>query len=165
MPPDFAGEAGFALRFNTCTWNGLSSVENFLLLNILYQEYNCYIWETINKYAMDLNDYKLVLLTCASSENEVTGKYIKLENTFECDLKGVNLESGLRLTFSNEHDEYPDFSFTVLEVKENSLLLKRKFVYSSNEYQVEIGPDNPECRDCFDFGRYTYEFRLKLVKR
>lgn len=114
---------------------------------------------------MDLNDYKFVLWTCASSENEVTGEYIKLENTFECDLKGVNLESGLKLTFPNEQNESPDFSFTVVEVNENSLLLKRKFIYSSSEYLMEIGLDNPECRDCFDFGRYTYSFRLKLVKR
>ena len=33
------------------------------------------------------------LKTCASSESEVTGEDIDLEDRFECDLKGVNLSS------------------------------------------------------------------------
>ena len=43
---------------------------------------------------MSFDNYKFVLTTCASSENEVTGEDIDLEDRFECDLKGVNLKKG-----------------------------------------------------------------------
>lgn len=46
---------------------------------------------------MSFDNYKFVLKTCASSENEVTGEDIELEDRFECDLKGVTLKEGVTL--------------------------------------------------------------------
>ena len=46
---------------------------------------------------MSFDNYKFVLKTCASSENEVTGEDIDHESRFECDLKGVNLKEGITL--------------------------------------------------------------------
>ena len=46
---------------------------------------------------MRFDNYKFVLKTCASSENEVTGKDIDLEDRFECDLQGVTLTEGMSL--------------------------------------------------------------------
>lgn len=46
---------------------------------------------------MRFDNYKFVLKTCASSENEVTGEDIELEDRFECDLKGVTLKEGVTL--------------------------------------------------------------------
>ena len=72
---------------------------------------------------MSFDSYKFVLKTCASSENEVTGEDIDLEDRFECDLKGVNLKEGVTL-FSPRKEEwkqygiekhiFPDFNFKVL---------------------------------------------------
>ena len=69
---------------------------------------------------MSFDNYKFVLKTCASSENEVTGEDIDLEDRFECDLKGVNLKEGVTL-FSPRKEEwkhygiekliFPDFNF------------------------------------------------------
>ncbi len=54
---------------------------------------------------MSFDNYKFVLKTCASSENEVTGEDIDLEDRFECDLKDVNLKEGVSL-FSPRKEEW-----------------------------------------------------------
>lgn len=46
---------------------------------------------------MSFDNYKFVLQTSASSENEVRGENIELEDRFECDLKGVTLKEGVTL--------------------------------------------------------------------
>ena len=57
---------------------------------------------------MSFDNYKFVLKTCASSENEVTGEDIDLEDRFECDLKGVNLKEGVSL-FSPMKEEWKQY--------------------------------------------------------
>ena len=120
--------------------------------------------------AMNKNCYKFVLWTCASSENEVTGEDIDLENTFVCDVDDIrNLKPGVTL-FSPVKDrwgnlEFPDFNFKVVEVYENGLRLKSSFTYSSNSAEFDITFDNPLHKDCFWFGRYEYSYRLTLEKK
>ena len=58
---------------------------------------------------MSFDNYKFVLKTCASSENEVTGEDIDLEDRFECDLKGVNLKEGVSL-FSPRKEEWKQYA-------------------------------------------------------
>ena len=123
---------------------------------------------------MILDDYKFMLRTCASSENEVTGEDIDLIERFECDLKGVPLREGISLfspktevwkQFGIEKKIFPDFNFTILEVRENCIVLKTTFAYSSYSSQFEISLDKPKRSECFCFGRYTYSFDLILEKR
>lgn len=112
---------------------------------------------------------KLVLWTCASSENEVTGEDIDLENTFVCEVDEIkNLKPGVTL-FSPVKDrwghlEFPDFNFKVVEVYENGLRLKSSFVYSSNSAEFDITFDNPLHKDSFWFGRYEYSYKLTIEK-
>ena len=123
---------------------------------------------------MGFDNYKFVLKTCASSENEVTGEDIDLEDRFECDLKGVNLKKGVTL-FSPRKEEwkqygiekliFPDFNFQVLEVHEEGVVLKTSFQYSSYSSEFKISHAEPEHRETFWFGRYSYSFTLTLVKR
>jgi hypothetical protein len=123
---------------------------------------------------MSFDNYKFVLKTCASSENEVTGEDIDLEDRFECDLKGVNLKKGVTL-FSPRKEEwkqygiekliFPDFNFQVLEVHEEGVVLKTSFQYSSYSSEFKISYEEPEHRETFWFGRYSYSFTLTLVKR
>ena len=123
---------------------------------------------------MGFDNYKFVLKTCASSENEVTGEDIDLEDRFECDLKEVNLKKGVTL-FSPRKEEwkqygiekliFPDFNFQVLEVHEEGVVLKTSFQYSSYSSEFKISYAEPEHRETFWFGRYSYSFALTLVKR
>ena len=125
---------------------------------------------------MSFDNYKFVLKTCASSENEVTGEDIDLEDRFECDLKGVNLKKGVRL-FSPRKEEwkqkqygiektiYPDFNFKVLEVHQDGVVLETSFQYSSYSSHFKISFAEPEHRESFWFGRYSYSFTLTFVKR
>ena len=128
------------------------------------------IFEKLKPMAMNKNCYKFVLWTCASSENEVTGEDIDLENTFVCDVDDIrNLKPGVTL-FSPVKDrwgnlEFPDFNFKVVEVYENGLRLKSSFTYSSNSAEFDITFDNPLHKDCFWFGRYEYSYRLTLEKK
>ena len=88
---------------------------------------------------MSFDNYKFVLNTCASSENEVTGEDIDNEDRFECDLKGVNLKEGMRLFTPRkvvwksgfEQMIFPDFNFNVLEVHEDGVVLVTIFKYYS----------------------------------
>ncbi len=123
---------------------------------------------------MNFNDYKLTLWTCASSENEVTGNDIELIETFECDLGSINIEQGTRLfspkTIKDDCSKYektiyPDFNFHIVEVCESKLVLRRTFCYSSYSPTFEIGGENPKHEDCFDFGYYTYRYKLALEKK
>ena len=123
---------------------------------------------------MSFDNYKFVLKTCASSENEVTGEDIDLEDRFECDLKGVNLKEGNRL-FSPRKEEwklygiekliYPDFNFKVLEVHKDGVLLETSFQYSSYNSQFKISYAEPKHSESFWNGRYEYSFTLTLEKR
>ena len=125
---------------------------------------------------MSFDNYKFVLKTCASSENEVTGEDIDLEDRFECDLKGVNLKEGVSL-FSPRKEEwkqkqygiektiYPDFNFKVLEVHQDGVVLETSFQYSSYSSHFKISFAEPEHRESFWFGRYSYSFTLTFVKR
>lgn len=128
------------------------------------------IFEKFKPMAMNKNCYKLVLWTCASSENEVTGEDIDLENTFVCEVDEIkNLKPGVTL-FSPVKDrwghlEFPDFNFKVVEVYENGLRLKSSFMYSSNSAEFDITFDNPLHKDSFWFGRYAYSYRLTLEKK
>ena len=123
---------------------------------------------------MSFDNYKFVLKTCASSENEVTGEDIDLEDRFECDLKGVKLKEGVSL-FSPRKEEwkqygiekliFPDFNFKVLEVHKDGVLLETSFQYSSYSSKFEISYAEPKHSETFWFGRYSYSFTLTLEKR
>ena len=123
---------------------------------------------------MSFDNYKFVLKTCASSENEVTGEDIDLEDRFECDLKGVNLKEGVTL-FSPRKEEwkqygiekliFPDFNFKVLEVHKDGVVLKTSFQYNSYSSQFKISYAEPMYRETIWFGRYSYSYELTFVKR
>ena len=123
---------------------------------------------------MSFDNYKFVLKTCASSENEVTGEDIDLEDRFECDLKGVNLKEGITL-FSPRKEEwkqygiekliFPDFNFKVLEVHKDGVVLETSFQYSSYSSQFKISYSKSKHSESFWFGRYSYSFTLTLEKR
>ena len=123
---------------------------------------------------MSFDNYKFVLKTCASSENEVTGEDIDLEDRFECDLKGVNLKKGVTL-FSPRKEElkqygieksiFPDFNFKVLEVHKDGVVLKTSFQYNSYSSQFKISYAEPMYRETIWFGRYSYSYELTFVKR
>ncbi len=123
---------------------------------------------------MSFDNYKLVLKTCASSENEVTGEDIDLEDRFECDLKDADLKVGERLIpprkkvwkdYGIEEFIYPDFNFTIIEVSKSAILLKTSFKYSSYSSRFEISFAQPERSENFCFGRYSYSFTLSLEKK
>ena len=123
---------------------------------------------------MSFDNYKFVLKTCASSENEVTGEDIDLEARFECDLKGVNLKEGVKL-FSPRKEEwklygiekliFPDFNFKVLEVLKDGVVLETSFQYNSYSSRFKISYAEPMHRESFWFGRYSYSYELTFVKR
>ena len=123
---------------------------------------------------MSFDNYKFVLKTCASSENEVTGEDIDLEDRFECDLKGVNLKEGVTL-FSPRKEEwkqygiekliFPDFNFKVLEVHKDGVVLETSFQYNSYSSQFKISFAEPKHSESFWFGRYSYSYELTFVKR
>ena len=123
---------------------------------------------------MSFDNYKFVLDTCASSENEVTGEDIDIEDRFECDLKGVNLKEGVTL-FSPRKEEwkqygiekliFPDFNFRVLEVHKDGVVLKTSFQYNSYSSQFKISYAEPMYRETIWFGRYSYSYELTFVKR
>ena len=123
---------------------------------------------------MSFDNYKFVLKTCASSENEVTGEDIDLEDRFECDLKGVNLKEGVKL-FSPRKEEwklydiekliFPDFNFKVLEVHKDGVVLETSFQYNSYSSRFKISYAEPMHRESFWFGRYSYSYELTFVKR
>jgi hypothetical protein len=123
---------------------------------------------------MSFDNYKFVLTTCASSENEVTGEDIDLEDCFECDLKGVNLKEGVTL-FSPRKEEwklygiekliFPDFNFKVLEVHKDGVVLETSFQYNSYSSQFKISYAEPMYRETIWFGRYSYSYELTFVKR
>ena len=123
---------------------------------------------------MSFDNYEFVLKTCASSENEVTGEDIDLEDRFECDLKGVNLKEGVSL-FSPRKEEwkqygiekliFPDFNFKVLEVHKDGAVLETSFQYSSYSSQFKISYSESKHSESFWFGRYSYSFTLTLEKR
>ena len=118
--------------------------------------------------------FKFVLKTCASSENEVTGEDIDIEDRFECDLKGVDLKEGVTL-FSPKKEEwkqygiekliFPDFNFKVLEVHKDGVVLVTSFQYSSYSSRFKISFAEPKHCESFWFGRYNYSFELTFVKR
>lgn len=123
---------------------------------------------------MGFDNYKFVLKTYESSENEVTGEDIDLEDRFECDLKGVNLKEGVSL-FSPKKEEwkqygiekliFPDFNFKVLEVHKDGVVLETSFQYSSYSSQFKISYAEPKHRESFWFGRYCYSYELTFLKR
>lgn len=123
---------------------------------------------------MSFDNYKFVLKTCASSENEVTGEDIDLEDRFECDLKGVNLKKGVTL-FSPRKEEwklygiekliFPDFNFKVLEVHKDGVVLETSFQYNSYSSHFKISYAEPMYRETIWFGRYSYSYELTFVKR
>ena len=123
---------------------------------------------------MSFDYYKFVLKTCASSENEVTGEDIDLEDRFECDLKGVNLKEGVTL-FSPRKEEwmqygieksiFPDFNFKVLEVHKDGVVLETSFQYNSYSSKFKISYAEPNHSESFWFGRYSYSYELTFVKR
>lgn len=123
---------------------------------------------------MSFDKYKFVLKTCASSENEVTGEDIELTEHFDCDLKGVNLKVGMTIfspkkkmwaQYGIENLIFPDFNFTVIEVKKQSVVLETSFQYSSYSSRFEISFAEPKRRESFWFGRYCYSFDLTLENR
>ena len=123
---------------------------------------------------MSFDNYKFVLDTCASSENEVTGEDIDIEDRFECDLNGVNLKEGVTL-FSPRKEEwkqygiekliFPDFNFKVLEVHKDGVVLETSFQYNSYSSQFKISYAKPMYRETIWFGRYSYSYELTFVKR
>ena len=123
---------------------------------------------------MSFDNYKFVLKTCASSENEVTGEDIDHEDRFECDINGVNLKEGVKL-FSPRKEEWklygiekliiPDFNFKVLEVHKDGVVLETSFQYNSYSSRFKISYAEPMHRESFWFGRYSYSYELTFVKR
>ena len=123
---------------------------------------------------MSFDNYKFVLETCASSENEVTGEDIELKDRFEFDLKGVNLKEGVSL-FSPKKEVwkqyciekliFPDFNFKVLEVHKDGVVLETSFQYNSYRSQFKISYAEPMYRETIWFGRYSYSYELTFVKR
>ena len=123
---------------------------------------------------MGFDNYKFVLKTYESSENEVTGEDIDLEDRFECDLKGVNLKEGVSL-FSPKKEEwkqygiekliFPDFNFKVLEVHKDGVVLETSFQYSSYSSKFKISYAEPKHSESFWFGRYCYSYDLIFLKR
>ena len=109
---------------------------------------------------MSFDNYKFILETCASSENEVTGEDIDLEDRFECDLKGVNLKKGATLFSPKTY-----FNFKVLEVHKDGVVLKTSFQYSSYSSEFKISFAEPKHRESFWFGRYCYSYDLIFTKR
>ena len=102
---------------------------------------------------MSFDNYKFVLETCASSENEVTGEDIEHNDHYECDLKGVNLKEGIRLfspkkevwkQYGIEKTIFPDFNFKVLEVHKDGVVLETSFQYSSYSSQFKISFAEPK---------------------
>ena len=123
---------------------------------------------------MSFANYKFVLETCASSENEVTGEDIDLEDRFECDLKGVNLKEGVSLfspkkevwkQYGIEKLIFPDFNFKVLEVHKDGVVLETSFQYSSYSSKFKISYAEPKHSESFWFGRYCYSYDLIFTKR
>ena len=123
---------------------------------------------------MSFDNYKFVLKTCASSENEVTGEDIDLEDRFECDLKGVNIKTGVSLLSPRKEEWkqygiekliFPDFNFKVLEVHKDGVILETSFQYSSYSSQFKISYAEPKHSESFCFGRYTYSYTLTFEKR
>ena len=123
---------------------------------------------------MSFDNYKFILETCASSENEVTGEDIDLEDRFECDLNGVNLKKGFTLfspkkevwkQYGIEKLIYPYFNFKVLEVHKDGVVLKTSFQYSSYSSEFKISFAEPKHRESFWFGRYCYSYDLIFTKR
>ena len=123
---------------------------------------------------MSFDNYKFILETCASSENEVTGEDIDLEDRFECDLNGVNLKKGVTLfspkkevwkQYDIEKLIYPYFNFKVLEVHKDGVVLKTSFQYSSYSSEFKISFAEPKHRESFWFGRYCYSYDLIFTKR
>ena len=118
---------------------------------------------------MSFDNYKFVLETCASSENEVTGEDIELKDRFECDLKGVNLKEGMSIFSPKKNewgrDEFPDFNFKIIEVHEDGVVLETSFAYSSHSSKFKISFAEPKRTDNFWFGRYKYSYVLTLEKR
>ena len=123
---------------------------------------------------MSFDNYKFVLKTCASSENEVTGEDIEHNDHYECDLKGVNLKEGIRLfspkkevwkQYGIEKTIFPDFNFKVLEVHKDGVVLETSFQYSSYSSKFKISYAEPKHSESFWFGRYSYSFTLTLEKR
>ena len=122
---------------------------------------------------MSFQNYKFLLKTCASSENEVTGEDIDLVDSFECDLNGVILKEGVTL-FSPRKEEwkqygiekliFPDFNFKVLEVQKDGIVLETSFQYSSYSSKFKISYAEPQHRESFYSGRYCYSYTLTLVK-
>ena len=123
---------------------------------------------------MSFHNYKFLLKTCASSENEVTGEDIDLKDSFECDLNGVNLKEGVTL-FSPRKEEwkqygiekliFPDFNFKVLEVHKDGLVLETSFQYSQYSSKFKISYAEPQHRESLCSGRYCYSYTLALVKK
>ena len=123
---------------------------------------------------MSFDNYKFVLDTCASSETEVTGEDIDIEDRFECDLNGVTLKEGVTL-FSPRKEEwkqygiekliFPDFNFKVLEVHKDGVVLETSFQYSSYSSRFKISYAEPKHSESFWFGRYCYSYDLTFVKR
>ena len=123
---------------------------------------------------MSFDNYKFVLKTCASSENEVTGEDIDLDDCYERTLKGVNLKKGVTL-FSPRKEEwkqygiekliFPDFNFKVLEVHKDGVVLETSFQYNSYSSQFKISYAEPKYRETIWFGRYSYSYELTFVKR
>ena len=123
---------------------------------------------------MSFHNYKFLLKTCASSENEVTGEDINLVDSFECDLNGVILKEGVTL-FSPRKEEwkqyriekliFPDFNFKVLEVHKDGIVLETSFQYSAYSSQFKISYAEPQHRESLCYGRYCYSYTLTLVKK
>ena len=122
---------------------------------------------------MSFDNYKFVLETCASSENEVTGEDIDIEDNYECDLNGVNLKKGVSLFSPKkviwnsgfEQTVFPTFNFIVVDVHEDGVVLKTVFSYSTYTSEFKISFAEPKHSETLWFGRYCYSYDLTLVKR
>lgn len=87
---------------------------------------------------MSFDNYKFVLKTCASSENEVTGEDIDLEDRFECDLKDVNLKEGVSLFSPKKKEWKHHFSIPLIVLNSRSHMLNRNIakVYGSDDIAI-----------------------------
>ena len=87
---------------------------------------------------MSFDNYKFVLETCASSENEVTGEDIDLEDCFECDLKDVNLKEGVSLFSPKKKEWKHHFSIPLIVLNSRSHMPNRNIAKVSGSDDIAI---------------------------
>ena len=116
---------------------------------------------------------RFLLHTCASSECEVTGRDIELDDDFVSDIENIHALKPGRMLFSpkkvtikyfdgpKEKTVFPDYNFEIKEVLPDGLRLDAQFS-SHHQETFDITFDEPEHSYSMSFGRYNYYYRLTM---